>query len=456
MKDDKKIAYIALGCFLILFGILFPVQSMKWSSWIYENIEVSLESTDSGRLVMTALSYITWYSITFSFIYMGSMVISHTLSKRFFSIWNQLMFSGIVLASVLTYNHMYHEHYAYIIHFLLLGILLFLMNYIPKQRYFYVTFLLILVFMLFSVQWLNLIPALSNFGFGTDDFAVSMKITDEYLTDQKLFNTFSTILFGVFFLIAIIITTLLHLFSKQMMISRQYQQQTEELRETKGALIETNVYKEIHSLVHDLKSPLVTVEGLISLLSLKVQDEKSQSYFDRISTSLEKMKDMVSEILYEDTKRELEVQELVNYVRSHVRQEDPNIAFHMQVEENLPNLYINKIRFARALSNVLENALRSLKDDGGNLYLDVEKHNQSIQFLIEDDGPGIDAAWLETIWEEGFSTKNSSGIGLPFVKNVVHQHGGTVSMESEPDVYTRVKIEIPVSEKEDEEHDSGY
>lgn len=446
-KQEGKILFLSFGAFLILLGILFPSISMEWSSWIYQHIEESLEQNDSGQLVMTSLSYITWYVITFMFIYIGSMLIAHGLARQF-SFAYQAIFIVLVLGSVFLYNQNYHEHYAYITHLLLLTILLFLMNFIPKQKHFYSMLLLILVFLLFSVQWLNLIPAISTLGFGTDDFAVSLKRSDEYLTDHKLFNTFSTILFGVFFLISIIITTLLHLYSKQRIIAKQYQQQTEELKETRGALIETNVYKEIHSLVHDLKSPLVTVEGLISLLSMKIQDQKSQDYFQRIQSSIEKMTDMVSEILHEDTKRWLYVEELVDYVVSHVSFDHPQITFSKQVEEGLPAIYVNKIRFARAISNVMENAILSMQEQGGELSFHVQQSNASITFIVEDNGPGVDAAYLETIWEEGFSTKNSSGIGLPFVKSVAHQHDGTVSMYSEPNQSTRVTISIPVVEEE--------
>lgn len=449
MYDDRRIALGTIGAFLLLIGLMLPTYTTDWTSWLYENIELSLKSNDSGRLMITALSYISWYLITFLFIYLGGMILANIVVRNRSSLIYQCLFVALVLGSVYVFNELYNEHYSYLIHLLVLGILLFLQNFIPQQKYFYIMYIVILAFILFSVQWLNLIPGMTRFGFGSDDFAVSIKLADEYLTNHILFNTLSTILFGVFFLIAVIVTTILHLYSKQVMISKQFQEQTQKLNETRGALIETNVYKEIHSLVHDLKTPLVTVEGLLSLLAMKIQDTKSQAYFHKINDSLEKMKDMVSEILYEETKRDLNVQELINYVVSHIALHDPSIDLKVQVEDGLPPVRVNKIRMARAISNVVENAILSLQDEGGEVQVRCQESDAGILITVQDNGTGIDSEYLEDIWEEGFSTKESSGIGLPFVKNVIHQHDGTVQIESERNVYTRVDMFIPFQSKED-------
>ncbi|MCD5324296.1 MULTISPECIES: sensor histidine kinase [Pontibacillus] len=443
------IGYLLAGCVLLLLGISFPGFTHEWTAWIYENIEKSLTMSDSGSLLVTALSYAFWYFLIFYCIYIGSMFISYAVSKNRRSLFYQGLLVFLVMGSVYIFNVIHHEHYSYSIHLGLLAILLFLHNFIPEQRYFYSMFSVIILFLFFAVQWLNMVPGLTVFGIGTDDFAVSIKLADEYLTDNTLFSTISIILFAGFFLIAVIVTTILHLFSKQVTITRKYQKQTEELQEARGELFETNVYKEIHSLVHDMKTPLVTVEGLVSLIELKNEDKKVDGYFDRIYGSVNKMKDMVSEILYEETKREMEVMEVIQYVRSHLSIDDDSITVSVKVEEDLPMIEVNKIRFSRALSNMVENALRSLRETGGTLKVQAYSYAEGVAFSIKDDGPGVDPSLLEEIWEEGFSTKRSSGIGLPFVKSVVDQHGGTIDMKSTPYVETSVTVYLPVYVEEE-------
>jgi len=104
----------------------------------------------------------------------------------------------------------------------------------------------------------------------------------------------------------------------------------------------------------------------------------------------------------------------------------------------------------------VENAILSLQDEGGEVNVRCQESDEGVLITVQDDGMGIDPSYLEDIWEEGFSTKDSSGIGLPFVKNVIHQHGGTVQIESEPKVYTRVDMFIPFQSKEDNEDDSRH
>ncbi|GGD10655.1 sensor histidine kinase [Pontibacillus salipaludis] len=443
------VGYVVGGVVLLVIGILFPSLTKDWTSWIYNNIEESLTMSDSGSLLVTALSYASWYFLIFYCIYLGSMFVAYALSKNRSSLLYQGLLVVFVMGSVHLFNVIHHEHYSYSIHLGLLAILLFLHNFIPEQRYFYSMFSVILLFLFFAVQWLNMVPELTVFGIGTDDFAVSIKLADEYLTDNTLFSTLSVILFAGFFLIAVIVTTILHLFSKQVTMTRKYQKQTEELQRTRGELFETNVYKEIHSLVHDMKTPLVTVEGLVSLIELKNEDKKVEGYFDRIYGSVDKMKDMVSEILHEDTKREMEVSEVIHYVRSHISIDDDSIDVSVDVEEELPPIHVNKIRFSRALSNMVENAIRSLKETGGTLSVQAYSYEDGVAFSIQDDGPGVDPKILEEIWEEGFSTKRSSGIGLPFVKSVVDQHGGSIDMKSTPYVKTLVTVYLPVYVEEE-------
>jgi len=105
---------------------------------------------------------------------------------------------------------------------------------------------------------------------------------------------------------------------------------------------------------------------------------------------------------------------------------------------------------------VVENAILSLQDEGGEVHIRCQKNEAGILITVQDNGTGIDPAYLEDIWEEGFSTKDSSGIGLPFVKNVIHQHDGTIQIDSERNVFTRVDMLIPCQSKGDNEDDSCH
>ena len=67
------------------------------------------------------------------------------------------------------------------------------------------------------------------------------------------------------------------------------------------------------------------------------------------------------------------------------------------------------------------------------------------RLTVEDQGKGIDSATLERIFEPFFSTKKrGTGLGLAIVKQIVEQHGGTISVQSEVDKGTKFIIDLPL------------
>ncbi len=462
MSKEKNCSLIGfLGLLLLIYGEMFPTFITNWSLYIIDNLNNSIMLLDSGQLLVTAFAYIAKYVLISFFIYFGAMLFALALSRDLKSITFSLGFIGLTMAAMILFNQVYNEHFSYLGHIVTVGAISLLQLYIPKQKYFYFIFSLILFFILMASSWLQLIPGLSHLGFGTNDIAVSIKIADSYFTENKLFNTLATIFFTAFLTIAVILSLLVHLVNKQVYTLKKYQQQEEELKETRIALIESSVYQEINTLVHDLKTPLVTVEGLTSLIQLKMQpleNDDLQEYFNRMDKSLLKMKDMIAEILSENIKQEISIQELLEYVTSHLDLNEQQIDLGIDIEENLPPIYINKIRFSRAISNILENAITSFAGKAGYIHIYVKRIDNGILLRVQDNGPGIKTSHLRNIWEDGFSTKNSSGIGLSFVKKVVENHHGSISVNSIPGSHTQMNIMLPIQKEGEQrnEHNHSY
>ncbi|MGP4105522.1 sensor histidine kinase [Virgibacillus sp. L01] len=454
MTNRKSYLFIGcLGLLLVTYGEILPPFLDDWSLFIVDSINRGIIQNDSGLLLITSFVYIARYLLVFFLIYFGSMLIAHALTKNLESISFSITFIGTNFLALALYSQFYLEHFSYLGHIFSIGIIVLLQIYIPKHKYFHFIFSIILFLVLLAVQWLHLLPALTEFGFGANDMAASIKIADNFLTSNSLFNTIATIFFIVFLTIAIIFTFLIHLVNKQTYTLKKYQVQEEELKETRTALVESKVYEEINMLVHDLKTPLVTVEGLISLITMKMQPANGSAlnnYFIRMDHSVEKMKDMITEILYENIKQELSVKELLEYVTSHLSLDEQLVQMEIEIENNLPSIQVNKIRFSRAISNILENAISSFEGKKGFIHIDVKSIDSGILFRIQDDGPGIKDEHLNNIWLDGFSTKNSSGIGLSFVKRVVENHHGTVTVKSIPGSHTQMNIILPTLKVGDE------
>ena len=88
--------------------------------------------------------------------------------------------------------------------------------------------------------------------------------------------------------------------------------------------------------------------------------------------------------------------------------------------------------------NMLANSVEIIGDDGKIIIRSGETTNDII-IEIEDSGPGIPYEILSKIFDPMFTTKKGgTGLGLPYCKNVIEQHGGTISASTNPTVFTIV------------------
>jgi signal transduction histidine kinase len=123
------------------------------------------------------------------------------------------------------------------------------------------------------------------------------------------------------------------------------------------------------------------------------------------------------------------------------------IAIAMESAPGLPPALIDRTLFARALTNVIENALHAMPG-GGRLTvrcrLDDAAGPRRIVVEVIDTGVGMDADAIRRIFEPYFSTKaTGTGLGLTIAKRNIELNGGTIEVESARGVGTRVILTVP-------------
>jgi signal transduction histidine kinase len=167
-----------------------------------------------------------------------------------------------------------------------------------------------------------------------------------------------------------------------------------------------------------------------------------------------KMSGMISSFLYESSRQKLKVDELMSYVRAQLPLEDINIKFSFNMGEDLPDIYVNKIRVARAIINIFENAIVApCKHTYKLIIVTVKSAVNGINIIVEDNGIGIESSNLQRIWEAGYSTNNTSGLGLTFSKSIFEDNEGTIEIQSQVDMGTTVTIFLPsIQSDEDPVH----
>ncbi len=106
-------------------------------------------------------------------------------------------------------------------------------------------------------------------------------------------------------------------------------------------------------------------------------------------------------------------------------------------------------RMRRVIVNLVENAAQAMTDLEGRertLSVTTRLADGALEILVADTGAGIAPDVLGKVFEPLFSTKSfGTGLGLPTVKQIVEQHGGTVAIQSEVGRGTEVAVRLPVS-----------
>ncbi|HKP37198.1 MAG TPA: ATP-binding protein, partial [Pyrinomonadaceae bacterium] len=101
-----------------------------------------------------------------------------------------------------------------------------------------------------------------------------------------------------------------------------------------------------------------------------------------------------------------------------------------------------------ALMNLILNAIEAMRQ-GGALSITIDQTDETVRIEIVDTGSGIAEEEAKKIFEPFYTTKEQGlGLGMPYSKKIIDQHGGTISLDSQPGEGTRISIALPAGKKE--------
>ncbi|HJP34167.1 MAG TPA: HDOD domain-containing protein [Candidatus Latescibacteria bacterium] len=122
------------------------------------------------------------------------------------------------------------------------------------------------------------------------------------------------------------------------------------------------------------------------------------------------------------------------------------IGSQVQVEADLPDLFGNVGEIEQVFINLLLNAENAMTG-GGHLAIDARRQDDWLEIRFQDNGPGIPADHIERIFEPFFTTRADSGgtgLGLAVSYRIIENHGGTITVESEPGNGACFIIRLPI------------
>ena len=453
MDYDTKQLY--KGLVLLCIGFIAPFFLPESLFGIYRTMTRAAANGDSGILFESAIRLVIMNCLRTTFCYLGAFMITEGLRLRREVRFPVMIVVRVVLSSLImialyrlisvTYSTMYDFGMPALITVCICSILKEYDLYPQSIAYKMVSMALLIA----MLQCLTIIPNLTGLGFGRGEVAMDIKSFAELMGCTGVLGRLSLFVAAILFLCDVVI---IRLANDERRIERSIIKEEENKKRLLDMRMENlslRGFREIQHLVHDLKSPLTTIQGLSSLTELIEQNETIADYQRRITAAVDVMNEMISEILNEDSKRVITVDELCRVVLSQT-------ATHQSLSQIMiydnrcagALIYANKIRLARAIINIIENAAYAVeiahKDDiaQGRVVLTLDRQAGHISVTVTDNGTGMDEESIRGIWTLGFSQKNSSGLGLAFSRSVVENHGGIIEVESKEGVYTKATITL--------------
>jgi two-component system, NtrC family, sensor histidine kinase HydH len=120
----------------------------------------------------------------------------------------------------------------------------------------------------------------------------------------------------------------------------------------------------------------------------------------------------------------------------------------LMLDPAVPVLRADPHQLQQVLLNLMLNAGQALREGGGTVYVSTRSSGRWVELVVRDTGPGIQPQDLPRIFLPFFSRSGGTGLGLPLARQIIHAHGGTVEVESQPGAGSTFTVRIPVASYE--------
>ncbi len=139
------------------------------------------------------------------------------------------------------------------------------------------------------------------------------------------------------------------------------------------------------------------------------------------------------------------VAETMNLLQDQLKQ--LGIRVSVDVGSEIPLILADRNQVKQALFNVMKNSLEAL-DRGGDIFVNFSTDDEWVILAVKDTGVGIPADKLTRVFDAYYSTKASGGgLGMMILLKILRAHGGTVDIESTPNVGTTVTLRFPLKHR---------
>lgn len=231
----------------------------------------------------------------------------------------------------------------------------------------------------------------------------------------------------------------------------------------------------INIIVHELKNPLTGIKGIINMLQQQEMERSdAEEFYGIMERSADEMFELVQRFLQvsrlesetsRPEKEPVDFNRLIHRITSDTRAtlKEKNLDIDLHLDESLPpvlaardlmgdvvrNLLSNAIKYGPASRTIVVESAREaragqLQAPGGG-----PPFGEWLVISITDYGYGIQEEYQEQIFKKfyrikAYKTEQGTGLGLPYVKEIVERHDGHISVESNQEIGSRFIVRLPL------------
>uniref|UniRef100_C6E018 histidine kinase n=1 Tax=Geobacter sp. (strain M21) TaxID=443144 RepID=C6E018_GEOSM len=258
------------------------------------------------------------------------------------------------------------------------------------------------------------------------------------------------------------------------LLEKRVEERTEELRKTEKELRQAQKMEAVGTLAagiaHDFNNILTSILGFTDMVLHKIPEgEMGRREMEQVFVSAQRAADLVRQILSfsrrnDQERQPVHVSGIIEDTCKLLRSSLPaTVEFVTEffVSEDDDKVLADPIQLHQVLMNLCTNAAHAMQPDGGTLTitltaaeagspgltsLPVLTSRDYIRVAVSDTGRGIEPLVLERIFDPYFTTKpagEGTGLGLAVVQGIVKNHGGAITVHSEPGKGTCFEVFLP-------------
>ena len=222
--------------------------------------------------------------------------------------------------------------------------------------------------------------------------------------------------------------------------------------------------RNLNGIIHDLKSPLVSIFAMLNLLHMKENNIRQKKLISMNMAGVKNMSQNIESLLYIIqinrqklilNKIDIDIDELIYIIE--ILKNDLSMSYikkphNIYIDNRIAKgtkIHADRMYLESVIRNLAENALK-YSDDGVTVNIKIEQIDGMLRVSIKDDGWGIEKQHLKKLFNQFYRVSkngqntNGYGIGLSHVKYIIERHKGEISVKSDKNTGSVFTFLIPL------------